>query len=80
MNNSEEIKTALEKALSNRPYIFRSDPIRQTLDGNSAGVLANFDSAGNGVPGAFLIGRKVAYPTRNYIDWVLSRVTARDAR
>jgi hypothetical protein len=78
--NTEELKAALEKRLADKDYIFRVDPLRKMLDGFSVGVMANFDSAGDGVPGAFQIGRKVAYPTPSYILWVLSRFTARTAR
>jgi hypothetical protein len=71
----EKIRIELEKALTGRPYLFRTDKTRQALDGNSAGVMANFDSAGIGPKGAFFIGRKIAYPTVDYIEWVCSRIS-----
>lgn len=80
MKDPQEIRSAIEKALEDKPYIFRVDPKRKEIDGNSNGVMANFDSAGNGVEGAFLIGRKIAYPTPNYTDWVVSRFSRREKR
>jgi hypothetical protein len=72
--SQEKIRIEIEKALTGRPYLFRTDKTRQTLDGNSVGVMANFDSAGTGPKGAFFIGRKIAYPTADYIEWVCSRM------
>lgn len=77
---AEDLKTALEKALDCQPHIFRNDPRRKELDGNSAGVMANFDCQGTGPEGAFYIGRKIAYPTQQYIDWVVSRFSSRVKR
>jgi hypothetical protein len=71
----EKIRIEIEKALYGKPYVFRTDKFRQALDGNSAGVLANFDCAGTGPKGAFLVGRKIAYPTAAYIEWVVSRIS-----
>jgi hypothetical protein len=71
----EKIRVEIEKALSGKPYIFRTDKTRQALDGCSAGVMANFDCAGTGVKESFLIGRKIAYPTAAYIEWVVSRIS-----
>ena len=73
--SQEKIRIELEKALTGRPYLFRTDKTRQALDGNSVGVMANFDSAGIGPKGAFFIGRKIAYPTADYIEWVCSRMS-----
>jgi hypothetical protein len=70
----EKIRIEIEKTLTGRPYLFRTDKTRQRLDGNSVGVMANFDSAGTGPKGAFFIGRKIAYPTADYIEWVCSRM------
>lgn len=40
----------------------------------SSRYLANLDSAGLGVEGAFKIGRQVCYPVDALIDWLISRV------
>ena len=37
--------------------------------------LANCDSLGIGVQGAFNIGRKVCYPVDSLIDWLRARAT-----
>ena len=71
----EKIKLEIEKALAGKPYIFRTDKTRQAIDGCSAGVLANMDCVGTGVKESFLIGRKIAYPTAAYIEWVVSRIS-----
>jgi hypothetical protein len=76
----QEIRSAIEKALEGKPYIFRVDPQRKEIDGNSNAVMANFDSDGHGVPGAFYIGRKIAYLTPNYVEWVLSRFSRREEK
>ncbi|MFH0730754.1 MAG: hypothetical protein V2B19_30965 [Pseudomonadota bacterium] len=75
MEIQAEVRQGLEKTLAGKPYIFRTDKTRQALDGNSAGCLANFDCAGTGPKDAFFVGRKVAYPTTSYIDWVISRIS-----
>jgi len=71
----EKIRIEIQKALDGKPHIFRTDKSRQAIDGCSAGVLANFDCAGTGPKDAFFIGRKIAYPTANYIDWVIGRIS-----
>jgi len=74
--SKEKIRSEIEAALRNRPHIFRTDKTRQAIDGNSAGVLANMDCSGTGPKDAFFVGRKIAYPTASYIDWVVSRISA----
>lgn len=75
MTEPQDIRIELEKAMAGMPYIFRTDEMRKKLDGNSAKVMANFDSAGIGPKGAFFIGRKIAYPTSEYIEWICSRIS-----
>ncbi len=72
----EEVKRNLEKVLAGRPHIFRVDKFRQQLDGNSAGVLSNMDIKGTGPKNPFSIGRKTAYLTSDYIDWVVGRISS----
>ncbi len=74
-NSREKIKAEIQRALAGKPYIFRQDKQRQSIDGLSPGVLSNMDAAGKGIPGAIMVGRKIAYPIDSYIDWVCSRVT-----
>ncbi len=39
----------------------------------AARSIANHDSAGTGVHGAFKIGRTVVYPIDNLVEWLISR-------
>lgn len=36
--------------------------------------LANLDSQGVGVPGAFKVGRKQCYPLDSLVSWLISRL------
>lgn len=40
----------------------------------TAGYLANEDSRGAGVQGAFRVGRKICYPVDSLCDWLISRL------
>ena len=55
----EKIRIELEKALTGRPYLFRTDKTRQALDGNSAGVMANFDQQESDQKEPFLLVGKL---------------------
>jgi hypothetical protein len=70
-----QIRAELERVLADRPYIFRQDKHRQSIDGLSAGVLSNMDAAGKGPADSLLIGRKIAYPTPAYISWLCARIS-----
>jgi hypothetical protein len=38
--------------------------------------LANLDSLGKGVPGAFKLGRRQCYPIANLVQWLIDRLEA----
>ena len=40
----------------------------------ASGTAANHDSAGTGIPGAFRISRKIAYPVDSAIDWLIAKL------
>lgn len=40
----------------------------------SPGTMANHDSAGTGVPGAFRVGRQMCYPCEQLCEWLISRI------
>jgi hypothetical protein len=40
------------------------------------GTAANNDSIGVGIPGAFRVSRKIAYPVESAIDWLIARLEA----
>lgn len=76
----EKIRTEIEQKLEGQTHIFRISKERQEIDGNSPGVLANFDSKGMGPTGLFFIGRKAAYVKKNYIDWFIGRINTKARR
>ncbi|MEI6588271.1 MAG: hypothetical protein WCO05_04985 [Candidatus Moraniibacteriota bacterium] len=72
--NIAEIRTSIETALKNSPYVLRQSKQRRLLDGLGPGVLSNLDSAGKGPAEKIMVGRKVAYPREAYINWLVSRI------
>ena len=61
------------------PFVARQE-IKNFSGGiTSAKYIANLDSQGLGPPGRIKIGRKVAYPIDNLIEWLESRSTAENA-
>jgi hypothetical protein len=57
------------------PYVVRS---QKDLDRFAGGLLnarymSNLDSQGKGPKGRIRIGKKVAYPTQNLIEWMEER-------
>jgi hypothetical protein len=72
--NIAEIRSNLESALKNSPYILRQSKQRRLLDGLGPGVMSNIDAAGKGPAEKIMVGRKVAYITDSYIDWLCSRI------
>lgn len=40
----------------------------------ASGTAANNDSAQTGIPGAFRVSRKIAYPVDSAIEWLVSRL------
>jgi hypothetical protein len=73
-NYTDDFRQRMMKLLAGKEHIFRQDDQRESIDGTNASVLSNFDSKGQGPKNRFFIGRKVAYPTADYIEWVCSRV------
>ena len=55
-----------------------SHVVRHKVDVFSGGIvgpkyLANLDSQGKGPPGRIRIGRQIAYPVSDFIEWLESR-------
>lgn len=46
----------------------------------SGKTLANEDSLGTGVPGAFMVNGRVCYPTQNLLDWLKRRIEKKQGR
>lgn len=62
---------ALEREL---PPLFFREAVPRLVPGMSARYLANLDSAGKGPPGRIRIGRKIAYPRADFIEWLEKRM------
>ena len=71
---TDDFRQEMTNLLAGRKHIFRQDDQREAIDGTNASVLSNFDSKGQGPKNRFFIGRKVAYPTADYIEWLCARV------
>lgn len=56
------------------PFVARSEISKFSGGLLAPGTAANNDSAGTGIPGAFRISRKIAYPVDSAIDWLISRL------
>ena len=57
------------------PPVMSRNQVESLLGGVISGrTLANLDSRGEGPEGRFYIGRKAAYPTRNLLAWLDSRM------
>jgi len=69
---SEVIKMAARKF--NGSFICRDKVEEFTGGAIKAGHLANLDSQGSGVPGAFKVGRRQCYPVDSLVDWLISRL------
>lgn len=80
MKNADHSKKVIDAAELERmwesPYVARD---QRTLDRATGGLinaktLANLDSLGKGPRGRIRIGRKVAYPRREFFLWLTSRI------
>jgi hypothetical protein len=72
----KDFRVEILRQLEGRSHIFRTDKLRQSLDGTTATVLSQYDAAGTGPKNRFFIGKKVAYTVADYLDWICSRVKA----
>lgn len=73
---SEAAEKALRQMMEKWPssVVARSELYKFSGGLIAPGTAANHDSAGTGIPGAFKISRKVAYPVEGVIDWLISRL------
>ncbi len=76
VKNSERAKTIILEAGKRWPstIITRKEINRFTGGVIAPGTLANLDSQKRGIPGAFRIGRTVAYPVDQVCEWLISRL------
>ena len=59
---------------SKSPFVTRKEVPIITGGLIAAGTLANLDSLGEGVPGAFRVGRQICYPVDSLCDWLIARL------
>jgi len=71
---TNDFRTEVSRLLAGKTHVFRSDKLRQAIDGTGASVLSNMDNHGLGPKNRFKIGRKVAYKVEDYLDWICSRM------
>jgi hypothetical protein len=69
---AETIRKAAERWPSS--FIPRSQVPKFTGGLIAVGTLANNDSAGTGIEGAFRVGRQICYPVDSVCDWLISRL------
>ena len=55
------------------PIVARTEAEAFTGGAMTAKYLANLDALGKGPEGRFLLGRKVVYPTVNFVSWLQGR-------
>lgn len=73
---AEETANVIRKAADKWPEFIARTEIKKITGGLiSPGTAANLDSKGMGIPGAFKIGKNIAYPKNNLADWLISRIT-----
>jgi hypothetical protein len=58
------------------PFVARSEVGKFTGGIVSPGYLANLDCKGEGPRGRLRIGRKIAYPVNEFVQWLESRSSA----
>jgi hypothetical protein len=81
MNKEQKLQAAvvvirLIAANSKSPFVTRKKVPIITGGLIAAGTMANLDSLGGGVPGAFRIGRQICYPVNALCDWLINRLEA----
>lgn len=73
----QEAAIAILRQLSQKwpsPVVARSEIFKFSGGLITPGTAANLDSEGTGIPGAFRISRKIAYPVDSVIDFLISRL------
>ena len=71
---TNNFRTEVSRLLAGKTHVFRSDKLRQSIDGTGSSVLSNMDNHGLGPKNRFKIGRKVCYPLTDYLDWLCARM------
>jgi hypothetical protein len=75
-SNKESAVNTIKKAGESWPSTFVARSRVPDFTGGllSVGTMANRDSDGTGVKGAFRIGRQVCYPVDSLCEWLIKRL------
>lgn len=76
--NREAAIATIKKAVDKWPssFVARSQISKFTGGLIAPGTAANADSAGDGIRGAFRVGRQIAYPTTEVAEFIIARLEA----
>lgn len=75
--DKEVIAKEIEEVAQRWPDFFPRKKVPELTGGAIAiGTLANLDSSGNGVPGAFRWGRQICYFKKHFVSWWIARLEA----
>lgn len=76
---NQEATIAILRQLSEKwpsTFVARSEISKFSGGLIAPGTAANNDSANRGIPGAFRVSRKIAYPVESAIDWLIAKLEA----
>jgi hypothetical protein len=71
--NAKEVIRQLAKKWPSS-FVARSEIAKFSGGLIAPGTAANNDSLGVGIPGAFRVKKKIAYPVNSAIDWLIDRL------
>lgn len=73
----EQTEQTILEAAAKWPSEFLSREDVKVFSGNaiSTGYLANLDCQGKGIADAFYIGRRLVYPKKSAVKWLIERVS-----
>lgn len=74
----QKAESAIREAAEKYPSDFFTREDLRVFSGNaiSVGHLANLDCQGKGPEGCFYLGRRLVYPKKSAVDWLISRLEA----
>lgn len=76
-----DIKELREKFENSWPELIAREKIGYYTGGlYSPNTLASYDNRGNGIANPVRVGKKIAYPKKELIDWIMQRLEALNAK
>lgn len=72
----QQAENAIREAAEKWPSDFFTREDLKAFTGNaiSVGHLANLDSLRKGVEGSFYLGRRLVYPKKSAVEWLIGRI------